>query len=407
MDQNHLLPQYNLILIRYAEIWLKSQKIKIRMLKYLMSNITKILKRKGIKFNKYQMSKDSSRVFFFFNNKDIPSAINVIKNAFGVHSLSPAIRTSNNLKNITERTIELAKDILEPEDSFALRVKRSGNHSYTSIEVAQIVGKAIIDNFPNHNLKVNLTQPSKKIFIEVRGDFTYVFSQIIKSKWGGLPIEPQKKILVMDIGRLNDEIAGFLLMRRGSEIYPILIDLMEDGTDVEDWISNWKEIGDYIPKNNIRLAKFRIYDVLKEVYAELDEKQYFCGICRLIRFDLMSKILKNPKFQFYEKIKAVTDGISLNNSNYCPDSIDLETLAINTLHLTHPIFTPLIGIGESKIQDLSKKISKNLKKVNYCPFKPENNQVFDAEKLKEIYNSLNIDNKLLFIVENGLEINIF
>jgi len=211
----------------------------------------------------------------------------------------------------------------------------------------------------------------------------------------------------MDIGRLNDEIAGFLLMRRGSEIYPILIDLMEDGTDVEDWISNWKEIGDYIPKNNIRLAKFRIYDVLKEVYAELDEKQYFCGICRLIRFDLMSKILKNPKFQFYEKIKAVTDGISLNNSNYCPDSIDLETLAINTLHLTHPIFTPLIGIGESKIQDLSKKISKNLKKVNYCPFKPENNQVFDAEKLKEIYNSLNIDNKLLFIVENGLEINIF
>jgi len=370
MDQNHLLPQYNLILIRYAEIWLKSQKIKIRMLKYL-------------------------------------SAINVIKNAFGVHSLSPAIRTSNNLKNITERTIELAKDILEPEDSFALRVKRSGNHSYTSIEVAQIVGKAIIDNFPNHNLKVNLTQPSKKIFIEVRGDFTYVFSQIIKSKWGGLPIEPQKKILVMDIGRLNDEIAGFLLMRRGSEIYPILIDLMEDGTDVEDWISNWKEIGDYIPKNNIRLAKFRIYDVLKEVYAELDEKQYFCGICRLIRFDLMSKILKNPKFQFYEKIKAVTDGISLNNSNYCPDSIDLETLAINTLHLTHPIFTPLIGIGESKIQDLSKKISKNLKKVNYCPFKPENNQVFDAEKLKEIYNSLNIDNKLLFIVENGLEINIF
>ena len=406
MDQNYLLPQYNLILIRYAEIWLKSQKIKIRMLKYLMSNITKILKRKGIKFNKYQMSKDSSRVFFFFNNKDIASAIKVIKNAFGVHSLSPAIRTSNNLKNITERTIELAKDILDRKDSFALRVKRSGKHDFTSMEVAQIVGQAIIDNFPNHELKVNLTQPKKQIFIEIRGDFTYIFTQIIKSKWGGLPIEPQKKILVMDIGRINDAIAGFLLMRRGSEIYPILIDLTDDGIGVEDWISNWKEIGDYIPKNNMRLAKFGIYDVLKKVYSELDEKQYFCGICRLIRFDLMSKILKNPKFQFYEKIKAVTDGISLNNSNYCPDSIDLETLAINTLNLTHPVFTPLIGIGESKLHDLSKKISKNLKQVNYCPFKPEN-QVFDAEKLKELYNNLNIDNNLLFIVENGSDIHLF
>jgi adenylyl- and sulfurtransferase ThiI len=274
------------------------------------------------------------------------------------------------------------------------------------MEVAQIVGKGIIDAFPNLDLKVNLTQPKKRIFIEIRGDFTYIFSQIIKSKWGGLPIEPQKKILVMDIGRLNDAIAGFLLMRRGSEIYPILIDLTEDGTDVEDWISNWKEIGDYIPKNNIRIAKFRIYDVLKKVYSELDQKQYFCGICRLIRFDLMSKILKNPKFQFYEKIKAVTDGISLNNSNYCPDSVDLETLAVNTLNLSHPVFTPLVGIGENRIQDLSKKISDNLKKVNYCPFKPEN-QVFDTEKLKEIYIHLNIDNNLLFIVENGLDINIF
>ncbi|GAG85563.1 unnamed protein product, partial [marine sediment metagenome] len=238
MEKNLILEQYNLILIRYAEIWLKSQKIKIRMLKYLMGNIKNILRRKGIPFNKYQMSKDSSRVFFFFNNKDINSAINVIKNAFGVHSLSPAIRTSNNLKNITERTIELAKDILDRKDTFALRVKRSGKHSYTSMEVAQIVGKAIIDNFPNHELKVNLTQPKKQIFIEIRGDFTYIFSQIIRSKWGGLPIEPQKKILVMDIGRLNDLIAGFLLMRRGSEIYPILIDLTEDGTGVEDWISN-------------------------------------------------------------------------------------------------------------------------------------------------------------------------
>ncbi|MBY8986243.1 MAG: hypothetical protein KGD65_14295 [Candidatus Lokiarchaeota archaeon] len=406
MEQNLLLPQYNLVLIRYAEIWLKSQKIKIRMLKYLMSNITKILKRKGIKFNKYQMSKDSSRVFFFFNNQDLPSAINVLKNAFGVHSFSPAIRTSNNLKNITERTIELAEDILDQKDTFALRVKRSGKHDFTSLEVATKVGKAIIDNFPNHELKVNLTQPKKQIFIEVRGEFTYIFSQIIQSKWGGLPIEPQKKIVVIDIGRLNDIIAGFLLMRRGAEIYPILIDLTKEGTEIEDWISNWKEIGEYIPKSNVQLTRFRIYDVLKKVYSELDEKQYFCGLCRLIRFDLIFKILKDPNFQFYEKIKACTDGTSLNNSNYCSDSVDFETLAINTLHLSHPIFTPVIGFGENKIQDFSKKISKNLNIVNYCPFKPEN-QVFDAEKLKELYNRLSIDNDLLFIVENGLDFNIF
>lgn len=406
MEDKLFLKQYNLVLIRYAEIWLKSQKVKIRMLKYLMNNIKNILKRKGIPFNKYQISKDSSRVFFFFNNKDIPNAINILKNAFGVHSISPAIRTSNNLKNIIERAIEVAKDVLEKNDTFALRVKRSGNHSYTSIEVAQIVGKAIIDNFPNHNLKVNLTQPKKQIFIEVRGDFTYIFSQVIKSKWGGLPIEPQKKMLVMDIGRLNDLIAGFLLLRRGSEIYPVLIDIKEEKADNEIWLSNWKEVGEYVPYSRFQLIIIDIYDILKKISSDLSDKQYFCGICRLIRFEILSKIIMNPKYHFHKKIRASIDGTSLNRSSFCPDSIDLDTLGINSLISNFPIFTPVIGFGEGRINDLISKISKNLRNFDYCPFKPEN-QEFDVVNLKKVYDNLKIDKLLEESIEKGKEIKIF
>ena len=406
MADNLFLKHYNLVLIRYAEIWLKSQKVKIRMLKYLMSNIKNILIRKGIPFNKYQISKDSSRVFFFFNNKDIPDAINILKNAFGVHSISPAIRTSDNLRNITERTIEVAKEVLEKNDTFALRVKRSGNHSYTSLEVAQIVGKSIIDNFPNHDLKVNLTQPKKQIYIEVRGEFTYIFSQVIKSQWGGLPIEPQKKMLVMDIGRLNDLIAGFLLLRRGSEIYPVLIDIKKDKADNEVWLSNWKEVGEYVPYSKFQLTKIDIHDILKKVNSDLSDKQYFCGICRLIRFDILSKILMNPKYHFHKKVRAAIDGTSLNHSNLCTDSIDLDTLGINSLSSNFPIFTPVIGFGKGMIYDLMLKISKNLRKINYCPFKPEN-QEFDIENLKTVYDNLKMDKLLEESIEKGLEIKIF
>jgi len=400
MEDNLFLKQYNLVLIRYAEIWLKSQKVKIRMLKYLMNNVKNILKRKGIPFHKYQLSKDSSRVFFFFDNKDIPRAISVLKNAFGVHSISPAIRTSNNLKNITERTLEIAKGVLEKNDNFALRVKRSGNHSYTSIEAAQIVGKAIIDNFPDYNLKVNLTQPKRQIFIEIRGDFTYIFTQVIKTKWGGLPIEP------MDIGRLNDLIAGFLLLRRGSEIYPILIDIKENKAENEVWFSNWKEVGEYVPYYRFQLIKIDIYNILKKINSDLKDNQYFCGVCRLIRFEILSKILKNPKYHFHEKIRASVDGTSLNRSSFCPDSIDLDTLGINSLIPDIPIFTPVIGFGKERIKDLAPKISKNLRHVNYCPFKPDN-QEFDSEKLKKIYSELKIDNLLEESINNGLEIKIF
>ncbi len=406
MKKNPILGQYNLILIRYAEIWLKSQKIKIRMLKFLMNNIKNMLKRKEIHFNKYQLSKDSSRVFFFFNNKDIPNAIEVLKNAFGVHSLSPAIRTSNIIKNITERTIELAKEILEKGDSFALRVRRSGKHDYTSMDVAKIVGKAVIDNLSNHNLKVNLTRPKKQIFIEIREDFSYVFSQIIKSKWGGLPIEPVKKIIVMDIGRLNDLIAGFLLMRRGSEIYPVLFDITEDKALNDTWISNWKEVADYVPFNQFRLIKVNLYKILNKLSSELSDIQYFCGICRLIRFDLLSRILTVSNFSFYEKIRAVTDGVSLSGSSICSDSVDLNSIALNHLISKFPIFTPLIGFGSDNIQNLALKISKKFKPIEYCPFKPIN-QDFDTEKLNAIYDNLDLDKILEESVEKIVEIKLF
>ena len=240
MENSYILKQYNLILIRYGEIWLKSQKVKIRMLKILINNIKKMLKKRSITFHKYQLSKDSSRVLFFFKNEDIPRALEVLKNVFGIYSASPALRTSNRLENICERAIEVGNHILKKDDTFAIRVKRSGKHDYTSMDVAKIVGKTILDTFSNLELKVNLTSPKKVIFVEIRDDFSYIFTDIIKSNWGGLPIENQKKVVVMDIGRLNDLISSFLLMKRGCVVYPVLFEITHNKIIFNIWKSNWK-----------------------------------------------------------------------------------------------------------------------------------------------------------------------
>ncbi|MEJ2293970.1 MAG: THUMP domain-containing protein, partial [Candidatus Lokiarchaeota archaeon] len=175
-----------------------------------MTNLKNMLQQKGIHFHKYHLSRDSSRIFFFFDNKDISSALGVIQKTFGIHSYSPALRTSNRIENITVRAIEVAKEILNKNDSFALRVKRSGKHEYSSLDVARIVGQKIIEHFVEYDLEVDLSNPNKKIFIEVRGDFSYIFTHIYKTPWGGLPIEPRKNILIMDIGRIEDLMAGFL-----------------------------------------------------------------------------------------------------------------------------------------------------------------------------------------------------
>ena len=52
------------------------------------------------------------------------------------------------------------------------------------------------------------------------------------------------------------------------------------------------------------------------------------------------------------------------------------------------------------------KISTNLKKINYCPFKPKD-QKFDAERLKKLYANLRIDTMIKESIEKGLVIKKF
>jgi thiamine biosynthesis protein ThiI len=389
MENVTILPLYNVLLIRYAEIWLKSQKVKVRMLKTLMNNAKTALDREEIPYHKYQMSKDSSRVFFFFNNEDMLKAMPVILRVFGIYSISPALRTSNKIKNIIERSIEVAKDIMKPNESFAVRVKRSGDHNFTSIELASLVGKEINEKLSHLNLKVNLSNPDRKIYIEVRDEFSYIFSDIIISPWGGLPIESRKKLFVLDIGRLSDLTAGFLIMRRGAEIHPILFKMMDDPGYIESWIENWKKIGLYSSYRNFTVNVIDLLGIMNEVIPLLDNKSLTCSFCRILRFVSIQALKENLHIQSFQNIRAIVDGLSFNNMNDCYDEIDLNSIGLNHHFSGFPIFTPLIGFDQQEIDELSKKISNQLIKLDYCQLKPKN-QIFQAEEVMKVFKTLNL-----------------
>ncbi|MFX1317061.1 MAG: THUMP domain-containing protein, partial [Promethearchaeota archaeon] len=377
-----------------------------RMLKVLINNIRTMLKKRNITFHKYQLSKDSSRVLFFFKNEDIPNALKVLKNVFGIYSVSPALRTSNRLENICERAIEVGRSILKKFDTFAVRVKRSGKHDYTSMDVARIVGKTILDTFTNLELKVNLTSPKKVLFVEIRDDFSYIFTDIIKSYWGGLPIENQKKVIVMDIGRLNDLISGFLIMKRGCVIYPVLFEITHNKELLNIWKSNWKELAQYIPFFKFSIKKINIVDILKYVEEKIQSKEYLCGICKLIRLEFLSKLIESLRSNANIKIRAITDGVSLNNTTLCSDYVDFNSIALNYLFSIYPIFTPIIGLDSDEINNLVKKISCDLKEFDYCEFQPKD-QEFDSKKLKELYQSLELSVLVKQNIQNIEDIQIF
>ena len=394
---------FNLILIRYGEIWLKSKKIKSRMLKTLTKNIIFSLKKNKIPFHKYQYTQDFARILFFLKNEDINKAIGVLKKkVFGIHSISPAIRTSSILKNIINRTLEIGKDILDQNDSFAIRARRSGKHPFTSQDVAEQCGYAVLSCFKDLNLNVNLSNPKKKIFIEVRDNFTYIFTRIIKTDWGGLPIEPGKHIINMDIGRPTDSLAAFLLMKRGCNIHPIIFNLFENKKNLDSILSNWKIIGTYYNDKNLDLNIINFNPILKKIHNEISEKKYVCALCNLIRLKIISNLLKSSHFKGKIKIRGLTTGINLTNIDCCPNAVDLDILAYSNEFLDLPVFTSCIGLEIKEIIDMLNKISPYLKGKKYCPYCPKN-QEFNYQLVYDLYESMNLEKyikKELFEVKN-------
>jgi len=389
MKVHRILPQYNLILIRYNEIWLKSMKVKMRMLKTLMNNITTKLNRAEIPFTKYQLSKDTARVFFFFKSKYIEGALEQMKTVMGIHSFSPALRTSNRMENILERVLEVGESILESGDSFAIRTKRSGTHPYSSQELAAEAGRAVLDHFKDRHLTVNLTAPDKTIFIEVRDNFSYIYTEILESPWGGLPIEPNKKTLTLDVGRPEDLLGGFLLMRRGTVIFPVLFQMTENTRELELYIENWRTVAKYFPSFSFRIRIIPLLKVMKQLKQAIRDSKYICAICRLLRFAIASRLI-NSEERDLSNVRALTDGVSLHNRTLCPDEVDLQTISLSYLFGRWPIFTPIIGFEEGEIESLLDKISESLKPIDYCDLKPEQ-QEFDQEEVKNLVESLELD----------------
>lgn len=100
----------------------------------------------------------------------------VLARIHGISSFSPCIRCP--IEELTPRVVAVAKEILPGKLRFAVKVKRVGDHPFTSKAKAAELGSAVIDALPH--LAVDLKAPDETIHVEIRGEGCYVFTAILK-----------------------------------------------------------------------------------------------------------------------------------------------------------------------------------------------------------------------------------
>lgn len=198
-------------MVRYAEVGLKSSGVRRYFEGLLMDNMLTALSHHGLEA---LVTFEQGRIYV--TSDQIEKAIPVICRVFGVASVSPALVGDSGMEAMKRMAAVYSQNVLGPNQSFAVKARRDGNHPYRSMDVGREVGSAIFLANEKKGIRVDLTRPDVTFFVEVREKKAYLFSEYFPGP-GGLPMGSQGKVLAM-VENERDALAAWMLMKRGCQV---------------------------------------------------------------------------------------------------------------------------------------------------------------------------------------------
>ena len=213
--------------IRYGEVGVKSPKIRRKFEKKLMRNIKTGLDCTFIN--------DNGRIILITSEDDV-KVRQVLSRVFGIVSYSPVYDTKTDKKEITTLVNKKITELIEegkfiPEnETFAVKCRRVGVHDFSSQEMAAFIGSVVIDLT---NARVNLSCPDLTLYVEVRDDKTFIYTEKIKGL-GGLPVGTQGKVICLISGGIDSPVAAFQMLKRGCSITLLHCDNMSKSRHLQE-----------------------------------------------------------------------------------------------------------------------------------------------------------------------------
>ncbi|MCS7093794.1 MAG: tRNA uracil 4-sulfurtransferase ThiI [Candidatus Aenigmarchaeota archaeon] len=373
----------NSIIVRYSEIFLKSERVFRIYESKLIKNIFDHLKRENVKVEVKRAER--GRIFIFTN--EVKSCLNVLKNIFGIHSFSPAIYLKTREKEELAKFIRENYERLIPKNkTFAIRVNRSFDTEYTSKELESYLGSFV-------ERKVDLEKPDIQINFDIRKIGTFVYTQIYQGP-KGLPISSSGRVISLLSGGIDSPVASYFAMKRGCEVvylhfsgFPIT-----SKKSIEKVEKIVKVLNKYQIRSKLYVAKIGEYQLKMK---NLIDPKYLIIMYRRLMFRVAEKIAKS------ENAEALVTGESLAQVS----SQTLHNLKVIESVVKIPVLRPLIGFDKEEIIEISKRIGTYDISIMPCEdtcslFAPKHSSAFvNEEKVKEFEKLIDINKIVKKIVK--------
>ena len=199
------------LLIRYCEIGLKSTPVRRRFENILKDNMLTMLAADGI-----EAIVTFADARFFIETDNIQGCVDSVKKVFGIASLSVVEECTSDMDDICKTAAEYSVGKISEGQSFAVKARREGTHPYSSMDVGREAGSAIFERNEDLGVKVDLTDPEKIFYIEVRNNKAYIFDSYVTCP-GGLPLGSQGRVFA-EIDDRRGMVSAWMMMKRGCRV---------------------------------------------------------------------------------------------------------------------------------------------------------------------------------------------
>ncbi|MEM4723946.1 MAG: THUMP domain-containing protein [Candidatus Hadarchaeum sp.] len=356
------------VIVRYGELALKSEPVRKRFERCLINSIKRSLRNVT-----YTIRTERGRIFI--DTTATAKTVKILSQLPGITSISPAVKTKADLDAIKVKVTTLAKKILKPGMSFAVRTTRIGEHAFSSRDINIAIGSYVLSLL--NNLKVDLSHPDVEISIEIRDNDAYVFSKTVRGV-GGLPVGTQGKVVAIFSGDKKDAIAAFMMLKRGCMVTPLILDAYDGIGNHRTGltIAQAERLSLFGAATSLWLFPFK--DLLNQVQKKTDSKFSFIirRRCELRAAELVARRIAAEAVVTGDDAQSIA-GIMLPNLHTIDAACQL------------PVLRPLSGLEVNEIKKIGVKIGLKLAKGSKLSH-PLKGAVISAEEILEQEGIINV-----------------
>lgn len=173
------------------------------------------------------------------------------------------------LDAIVEEAASSYGEVLQ-DAAFAVRVRRVGEHEFTSVEAERYIGGCLKAHC--NAAEVRLKNPDVLVPIEIRHQKVWIIEQRIEGL-GGYPIGSQDAVLSLISGGYDSTVSSFLAMSRGLKTHFCFFNLGGDAHEIGVKQVSWYLWEKYGSDIGVRFITIPFEEVVAEILTNVDNSQ--------------------------------------------------------------------------------------------------------------------------------------